>query len=246
MKGAAPASASSDSFLRQGELRSNTIPNLFHALWVARASGILTVADRETRKKVGLDKGRLGFASSNDRDDRLSQVLLREGGVPLKDLMKSLEIALATKDRVGEVMIRRKLMTPADVEKWVRFQVTQIVHSLFDWSCGQYQFEEQPAGSESVTIGLTGDAMVIEGVRRMRSWSRAFEEVGGLNAEYRTTRDAPVIVKELPLRPEDHDLLRMCDEPCTLEEMCEASRLSDYDVCKAVWGLLIVGALMKA
>ena len=231
---------------RRGELHADTIPNLFHELWVARATGILTVSDRDIHKRVHFEGGRVGFATSSDRDDRLSQVLLREGGLPLRDLLKSLEIALATNDRVGEVMVRRGMLTAADVEKWVRFQVREIVHSLFDWSHGEYQFEDRPATGEPITLGVTGDAMVIEGVRRMRSWARAFEEVGGLNAEYRTTRDAPVLVKDLPLRPEDHELLRLCDDPCTLEEMCDASALSDFEVCKAVWGLLIVGALMHA
>jgi hypothetical protein len=73
-----------------------------------------------------------------------------------------------------------------------------------------------------------------------------YEQVGGLNSEYRTTKDAATITRDLPLSADEQELLRLCDEPTSLAEMCEASKLSDYDVCRSVWALLVVGALMKS
>jgi hypothetical protein len=67
-----------------------------------------------------------------------------------------------------------------------------------------------------------------------------------LNAEYLATRRAGEIAAGLPLRPGERKLLRMCAEPTSLGEMCEASRLGDFQACRSVWGLLIVGALMKS
>jgi hypothetical protein len=87
---------------------------------------------------------------------------------------------------------------------------------------------------------------VIEGIKRIASWARVYEEVGGLNAEYRTTREMPEIVKDLPLSPGEKELLKQCDAPTSLEEICESSKLSGLDVCRSVWALLLVGSLMKA
>ncbi|MFQ5890503.1 MAG: DUF4388 domain-containing protein [Gemmatimonadota bacterium] len=232
---------------REGEIRSDTIPHLFHHLCVARATGVLTVDDLDLRKTVQFRDGRVQFAGSNDRNERLCQFLLKENVIALADLLKTLEICLSTRDRVGEILVRRKLMSPADVERWVKRQVEEIVYSLFDWTRGHHVFAEKPICDESITLDLSGDAVVAEGVRRMRSWARAYEQVGGLNSEYRATRDMPVIIKGLPIRPEERRLLEMCDEaPTSLGEMCEASSLGDYEVCQAVWWLLIVGALMKS
>jgi len=231
---------------QQGEVHSHTIPHLFHELSASRASGVLTVSDRDIRKIVQFGDGRALFASSNDRDDRLNQVLLGSAAIPLKQLIRCLEISLSTRDRLGEVMLRRKLLSEADVKKWVKVQVRSIVLSLFDWTRGQYQFEHKAADAENITLGESGDALVIEGVQRIHSWARAYEEVGGLNTEYRTTHSMETIVKDLPIRPADRAILHLCDQPMSLEEICEASALKDSDVCKAVWALLIVGALMKA
>ncbi|HEV8701438.1 MAG TPA: DUF4388 domain-containing protein [Candidatus Polarisedimenticolia bacterium] len=231
---------------RDGEIRSTTIPKLFHEMSATRATGLLTVTDGPIRKSVQFKNGAVLFASSNQRDDRLNQFLLSAGIVGLTDLMKALEVMVATKDRLGEVLVRYKMLTPDQVEKYVRTQVCEIVYSTFQWTRGRFTFEEKPPASENITIGLTGDAIVIEGVKRIASWARAYEEIGGLNSEYRTTREMPAIVKDLPLSAGEKELVKQCDVPTSLEEMCESSKLPDLDVCRSVWALLLVGALMKA
>ena len=243
---AGAASAPAPRVSREGEIRSTTIPRLFHELSATSVTGLLTVTDGAVRKSVQLKNGTVLFASSNQRDDRLNQYLVKAGIIGLKDLMRSLEVMVATKDRLGEVLIRYKMLTPEQVEKYVRMQVCEIVYSTFQWTRGRYTFDERPPASENITIGLSGDAIVIEGVKRIGSWARVYEEVGGLNAEYRATREMPEIVKDIPLTPGERDLLKQCDAPTSLEEMCEASKLSDLDVCRSVWALLLVGALMKA
>lgn len=231
---------------RQGEVRSTTIPNLFHEMSANHATGLLTLTDGSVRKSVQFKNGAVQFASSNQRDDRLNQFLLTAGIIELKDLMKSLEVMVATKDRLGEVLIRYKMLPQDQVEKYVRTQVCEIVYSTFQWTRGHFTFEPKPPASENIVLGLSGDAIVIEGVKRIGSWARVYEEVGGLNAEYRTTREMPEIVKDLPLSQGEKDLLKQCDAPTSLEEMCESSKLSDLDVCRSVWALLLVGSLMKA
>ncbi len=232
--------------VREGEIRSNTIPYLFHEFSAGKATGALTVTDQTMRKSVQFGDGRVLFASSNQRDDRFNQILLRENVLPLKDLLKALEVSVVTKDRLGEVMVRYKMLTPSDIEKWIRIQVREIVFTIFQWTRGRYTFETKPKSDETITVGDSGDAMVIEGVKRITSWARVYEEVGGLNTEYRTTKDMAAIVRALPLVPEENELLALCDAPHSLEEICDTSRLSDFDVCKSVWALLIAGALMKA
>jgi|SRR6267154_2247094 len=232
---------------REGEIRSNTIPSLIHDLSEAGLSGVLTVTDRELRKTVQFGRGTILFATSNDRDDRLNQLLLRNKVLPLAKLLRALELALSTRDRVGEVMIKLKMMTAAEVEKWVKVQVSEIVYSIFNWSRGQYAFEDKPAPAESITLGTPGKEVVILGVRRVVSWARVYEEVGGLNTEYRATKDMTAITAGLPLVPAERDLLKQCDAaPMTLAELCESSPVGDYEVCKSVWALLVVGALMKS
>ncbi len=246
MDRSAASAASPEPGPRQGEIRSDTVPKLFHELSVSRATGLLTLRDGKLKKTIWLNEGRVRFARSNSREDRLSQFLLKENVLSLDDTLKALEICLLTKDRLGEVLVKRKVLSQKEVDRWVKVQVEEIIYSVFNWNGGQYHFEEGQGCGETLTVDLSGDAVVAEGIRRMRSWARAYEHIGGLNTEYRTTRDMPLIIKDLPVRAEEIHLLDMCDEPTTLGEMCQASAMGDFEVCHAVWWLYVVGALMKS
>jgi hypothetical protein len=67
-----------------------------------------------------------------------------------------------------------------------------------------------------------------------------------MNAEYRATREAPDLAHKADLLPGERQILNFTEESRTLSEICEVVRLNDFVVCKVVWGLLIIGALMKA
>lgn len=229
-----------------GEVQSTTLPDLFHELGVRRATGILTVAGAAAKKSVYFQDGKVQFATSTDRDDRFCQVLIKAGAVPVRNLLRALDLSLATRDRLGEVMIRNRMMAPADIDKWVKIQVREIICGLFNCVDGRWSFEERPFPAEMIALGVAGDAMVIEGIRHVSSWARVYEVVGGLNAEYIATHRKAEIVAGLPLLPGEHQLLRMCDQTTTLGEMCDASDLGDFQVCRSVWALLIVGALIKS
>jgi len=230
----------------QGELQSSTIPNLFHELGAAQATGVLTVAGRTIRKAVSLQAGKVQFASSTDRDDRFNQVLVKAGVISLRDLLRALEVSLATHDRLGEVLVRHKALKRAEVEKWLRLQVREIIYSLFNRTTGRWSFETKPVAAESIRLGVTGDVVVVEGIRRVTSWQRLSEEVGGVNAEFLATNRAAEMAASLPLNTWEKKLLEMCRTPTTLGEMCDARLAGDFDVCKAIWALVTVGALMKS
>ena len=78
-------------------------------------------------------------------------------------------MALATRDRLGEVLIKMKMMGAADVEKYVRMQVRQILFGIIERPAGQWSFEPGPIAAETIRLGLPGRVVAFEGVRRLAS-----------------------------------------------------------------------------
>ena len=60
------------------------------------------------------------------------------------------------------------------------------------------------------------------------------------------TLETGALAKQANLMPGEQQILAFCQETRTLSEICDSVSMSDYVLCKVVWGLLIVGALMKA
>jgi hypothetical protein len=198
-------------------------------------------------KSLYLQGGTVVFAASTDRDDRLIRSLLRRGKVPLPQLLKGLEISLRAQRRLGEILVEGGQLTRADLVKAVQDQITDIVCGAFQWIDGTCEFEQGTLpGPESITLRSHGLELILEGVRRIESWARVQEVVGGLNTEYRATTEANNLAELAKLSPSEKLILSYCEEARTLEEICDEISLDDFLICKLLWGFLIVGALMRA
>ncbi len=198
-------------------------------------------------KCLYLQGGTVVFAASTDRDDRLIRIRLRRGILPLPQLLKGLEISLRTHRRLGEVLVERGQLTQADLVRAIQDQITDIVCGAFQWTDGTCEFEKGVlTGPESITLRSHGLELILEGVRRIESWARVQEIVGGLNTEYRATKEASDLAGMAKLPTGEQQILSYCEETRTLEEICDAIPLDDFLICKLLWGLLIVGALMKS
>src|SRR2546427_458583 len=76
---------------REGILSSTAFPGLIYSIMRQRETGVLTLTGDAAEKSVYIKDGRPVFATSNDRDDRLGQILFKAGLVSLEGLMEALE-----------------------------------------------------------------------------------------------------------------------------------------------------------
>jgi uncharacterized protein DUF4388 len=228
------------------EIQSDTVPNLMHRLHREGRTGRLFLQQGPLEKTVDFQDGLITFAGSNDRDDRLMQVFVKRGMVTLPELMGALEIALKNRERLGEVLLARKKIQEEDLERALQEQLKEIIFSVFDWTAGGWAFEGAPDSPERIQIHAHPLELVLEGVRRTTSLARVYEIVGGLSTEYLSTEEAPALAAKADLMPGERQILTFCRETRTLSEICESVPMNDFVLCKVVWGLLVVGALMKA
>ncbi len=232
---------------RGAEIGADTVPLLLHELHRKGEAGRLVLRRDSLIKTLEFQDGAVTFAASNDRDDRLAQTILKRGMVSLPDLMEATDASLKGGKRLGAVLLARKKVTQEDLERVVQEQLKDIVFSVFAWTSGSWRFEKpSPGAPESIRIQAHPLELILEGVRRVQSWARVYQAVGGLSTEYRTTREAPSLAEKASLMPGERQILTFCQETRTLSEICDSVPLNDYVLCKVVWGLLIVGALMKA
>lgn len=231
---------------REGILASTTFPALIFSILGRRETGVLTFTGETSEKSVYIQSGSPVFATSSDRDDRLGQVLFKAGLVSLEALMQSLDEAVCGGKRLGAVLVERGLIQPHDLVEGVRAQVRNIVCSLFSWTRGRYSYLAGPLPTtEVITLKLSAPTMILEGIRRIESWERIWEAVGGLDTEYRTTERLEEVTGDLDLSLEEWTLLSHCDRPAPLRELCQVSTMKDFDICRLLWAMLTLGALVR-
>jgi hypothetical protein len=145
-----------------------TLPlgDVLGAIHATGKSGLLEFRHRAHLKTVYLQRGEVVFATSNQRVDRLGECLLRAGVITLEQLREA-ERCFEPPDRFGKVLVERGFLTPRELWNGVKYQVEEVVRSLFSCPAGTICFWEGDAQPDNVVrLALETRRLVAEGIQR--------------------------------------------------------------------------------
>src|SRR6185369_9149942 len=229
---------------REGSLAERDFPTLMLSLYKERWSGQVTLTSAGVGKTITVQDGKMVFASSSSTDDRLGEMLLRRGRVSLQQLMDGSD-AMAPGKRLGTILVEQGALTPKDLVAGVVDQTREIIYSLFLWTEGHYRVQEGPPSAEAIKLNLSTPDLIVEGIRRIDAWSRIDRAIGGMDARYERAANFEQAIAPISLGPDVRAIVETLTEPRTVGEICAASTLADFDVCRAVWAFRVVGILRR-
>jgi hypothetical protein len=150
----------------RAELSTLPLAVLLEALHAAERSGLLQYVHRDHTKWIYLHRGEVVFAASNQRVDRLGECLLRAGVLTL-DQLRDAERRFTPPARFGKVLVEHGFLTPRELWNGVKYQVEEIVRSLFAMPAGTIWFWEGELQPDNVVrLSLETRRLVAEGIQR--------------------------------------------------------------------------------
>jgi hypothetical protein len=228
----------------QGSLAERDFPDLLQALHEKRWSGLLTLTHMGVGRSVSVQQGRLVFASSSSPDDRLGELLLRQGRISLRQYVEAGQ-AVAPGKRLGTVLVEQNILTPKDLVRTVVEHTQEIIYGAFQWTEGQYRLQEPTASSEAITLKISTPDIILEGIRRIEAWSRINRGVGGLSARYQRAPHYEAVLPLMSLSFEKLSLLTGLNDVADVEGLCGESSLTDFDVCRTMWAFRVIGVVRR-
>jgi hypothetical protein len=227
----------------KGALEEQGLPEVLRPRVRAKRTGVLRFTRRRYVKTVYLSEGRVIFATSNDPDDRLGEMLLRKGRISYRALEASVR-AMQGGKRQGTLLVENGSIRSKDLVEGVTEQVQEIVYSLFGWDEGEWEFTPGDLPSrEVIVLRMSTADLIMEGIRRLRTWSRIRAGVGGLEQQYSLATDSATTLASMSLHKDELGLLAALDGVMSIEDICAAAPLSDFTVCRSVFGLWAAGVL---
>jgi Domain of unknown function (DUF4388) len=227
----------------RGSLQQVSLPAILRPIVQSRKTGVLRFTRGEHVKTVYVSEGRLIFATSTDPDDRLGEMLLRKGQISYRALEESV-LGIKVGKRQGTILVERGAIRSKDLVEGVGEQVQEIIYGLFSWRDGDYEFVEGSLPSrEVIVLRMSTADLIMEGIRRIQSWSRIREGVGGLEQQYALSAESADLTAAISLQKDELNLIATIDGAVNVEEICGAARQSDFLVCRTVWGLWAAGIL---
>src|SRR5262245_7631929 len=127
----------------EGTIKDFGLPDIFQLIGLQRKTGLLTL-------KHDADQVTLPFANgmelnadpySKRAQDRLGNVLVKQGKLTRDRLEEALNTQKQTLQRLGHVLTTQSYITQKDLQAALNVQVSQIVFKVFRWRDGEYHFE---------------------------------------------------------------------------------------------------------
>jgi hypothetical protein len=228
----------------QGSLAEQDFPGLVHALYERRWTGLLGITHAGITKNVVVQDGRMVFASSSSPDERLGELMLRRGRITLRQLADAGK-ALVPGKRLGAVLVEQGALSPKDLVRSVVEHTQEIIYGAFQWVEGRYRLDDGGDTKESIKLNISTPEVIIEGIRRIDAWTRIDRAVGGLGAEYERSPEYEALLGKASVVAEKMELLADLATPRTVEAICAASTLPDFEVCRTLWAYRVIGAIRR-
>jgi hypothetical protein len=121
----------------------------------------------------------------------------------------------------------------------------EIIYGAFLLTDGQYRLEEGGDTKEAIKLNISTPDLIMEGIRRIDSWTRIDRAVGGLTAPYQRVADYEAKLRSVSLAAEKTAILTDLSGTRTVEQICESSTLPDFEVCRTLWAYRVVGVVKR-
>ena len=233
-----------DQLTIRGLLEESALPQLLRSICRSKETGVLTCYVNEHKKSIYLQEGHIIFATSSDFDDRLGESLLRHGKITIRNFLDATK-SVRPERRLGSLLCESNAISPEELVDGVRTQVRDIIMGLFSQVHGRYELALKEINTqEMILLNESSESIIYSGVISIQSWSRISKGIGSFSNILKCSPDSENILYDLTLPSEESHLLSLCSKgQFNVEEICGMSYLNNFETCRILWALLIIGAL---
>ena len=248
----------------EGTIKDFGLPDIFQLIGLQRKTGNLTLSNEKESVTVTFENGMVVMADSSSKrlEDRLGNVLVKQGKLGKERLEEALDTQKQTLQRLGHILSTNSYITGKDLRDALQVQVSQIVFKVFRWRDGNYNFA--PADTvdydrENFTP-MSADFILMEGIRMVDEWPIIEKKIPSMDMVFRPVVDAAMIElgggpddsigsagegkrvagasNKIRLTVEEERIYRKVDGVRTVQALIDASGAGEFEVCRILLDLL--------
>jgi tetratricopeptide (TPR) repeat protein len=230
------------------DLAVTPIAETIRELSAQRKSGDLQVRSGKIVKTVFFDHGRIVFAASNMKKDRLGEALVAVGQISEDEYRRATTLMRGEhRRRFGEALVQAGVLDRKEVGRSVARQVKRIVVSLFEFAEGAASFEERRCTIPlEYMVSVSIHRILYVGIKGMKSRETILTGLGNL--------DRWVVLAAVPPFPfgvrkcsaEEIDVLEQAKRRVTLRRLAWGEGGLALSRLRTVYSLLASGVLELA
>ena len=240
----------------EGTIKDFGLPDIFQLIGLQRKTGLLTLKHDKENVTVTFESGQVVMADSAAKrlEDRLGNVLVKQGKLSKEKLDEALQTQKATLQRLGHVLLANNAITGKDLKDALQVQVSQIVFKVFRWRDGDYHFEPTDTvdyDRENFTP-MSADFILMEGIRMVDEWPIIEKKIPSFDIVFRPVVEPSMVeiapeggdARHLPpsnkirLASQEEAIFRKVDGTRTVQAIVDSTGYNEFDTCRVLFDLL--------
>ena len=208
----------------QGNIEKFTLPEILQLIATSRKSGTLGIQQEDSIIMVYFDSGDIIYCYGPRQTFHLGKLLRDQGKLTDEQLENAVltQAELENSRRLGEILIEKNYIDRADLEKVITKQVEELLYSMLSLTSGSFKFyEDQFPTDEEITIRLSVENVIMEGLRRLDEQQMISETLPDLDAVYSISASQAGRTRDIALHASEWNNMALVDGHRSINEICK-------------------------
>jgi curved DNA-binding protein CbpA len=230
----------------KGSLKDFKLSDLLIGIQRGTRTGILEISDGPIVKKIFIENGDMVFALSHNEDDRLGELLVKQGTITLEQYNQSSRLLTKTQQRLGKVLVDLGYLTPKELFSAVRYQIEEIILSLFILQDAGFEFFKGKLPTEEViTLQISAADIIYRGIKRIDSFVLLKQMFPSEEAVLTFSQDPLNIFQSLTIEESDKKILSYVNGMYSIKTILSLSPEKDFDTLRTICALIGTGIIRE-
>ncbi len=232
----------------QGNIEKFTLPEIFQLIAASRKSGTLGIQKDDSIVMVYFSQGEIIYGYGPRQTFHLGKLLREKGKISDAQLEEAITVQAKTENtkRLGEILVSRGFIDRADLQTVVKNQVESLLYSLMSWKTGSFKFyEDQFPTDEEITVQLSVENVILEGLRRLDEQNMVKDVLGDLSDVYVISASQGGRTREVSMQAREWNLMALVDGRRSLAEVVKLSAMAQEDALLQLAHLKLAGIITR-
>lgn len=227
-----------------GNLRDFGLSDFLYLVDRGYKTGGLHLSYQQEAALLFFDKGKLILAARNPEDQQAD--LLVKLGLLTPQQLDQARAALAGNNGITltQAIVDQNILAREQLQGGLLTHTEESVYGLFGWPEGEFRFEQNQrpeADAPVMPVPVSVENLIMEGVRRIDEWGRIKDRIPSTDMVVRFIDQPGEKAKGVKLAAEEWRVFARINGRDTLAEIAQKTSLSEFDVCRIVYGFVTAG-----
>jgi hypothetical protein len=229
-----------------GNLRDFSLSDFLYLIDRGYKTGCLYL-DRDNDSAVlYFNKGKLTAMHGKAIHANLADLLVQLGKLSPEQAARIVELRgnNGNGGTTSDVVVHEGWLSREDLQAALQSHTEEAVYKLFGWPDGEFRFEQNQMPAPTAPLmptPLAVENLIMEGVRRIDEWGQIKERIPSTDLLVRFVEQPSERGKGINLASDEWRVFARINGKDTLAEIAKLTKLSEFDVCRIVYGFITAG-----